>query len=319
MKKKIILVFGDPNSINSEIIFKTWKKISTSLKKKIYIIGNFELIESQFKKLNYSLNCVLVKNIYEKQNNKNLKIININLNFSNPFLIKKKESSQFIKKSLTLAHKLALDKNVIGIINCAIDKQLLSKKNIGVTEFLANKCKLRKNYEVMMIYNKKMSVVPITTHINIKKVSSNISKSIIVNKIKMIKFWFNKNLKKNPKIAVLGLNPHNGEMRHNSEETKIIIPAIQKLRKLSVNVDGPLVADTIFVNNFKNYDVVVGMYHDQVLAPFKTLFKFDAINITLGLKYLRMSPDHGTAINLIGKNKADFSSLLACINFIKKF
>ena len=85
MKKKIILVFGDPNSINSEIIFKTWKKISTSLKKKIYIIGNFELIESQFKKLNYSLNCVLVKNIYEKQNNKNLKIININLNFSNPF------------------------------------------------------------------------------------------------------------------------------------------------------------------------------------------------------------------------------------------
>ena len=319
MKKKIILVFGDPNSINSEIIFKTWKKISTSLKKKIYIIGNFELIESQFKKLNYSLNCVLVKNIYEKQNNKNLKIININLNFSNPFLVKKKESSQFIKKSLTLAHKLALDKNVIGIINCAIDKQLLSKKNIGVTEFLANKCKLKKNYEVMMIYNKKMSVVPITTHINIKKVSSNISKSIIVNKIKMIKFWFNKNLKKNPKIAVLGLNPHNGEMRHNSEETKIIIPAIQKLRKLSVNVDGPLVADTIFVNNFKNYDVVVGMYHDQVLAPFKTLFKFDAINITLGLKYLRMSPDHGTAINLIGKNKADFSSLLACINFIKKF
>lgn len=319
MKKKIILVFGDPNSINSEIIFKTWKKISTSLKKKIYIIGNFELIESQFKKLNYSLNCVLVKNIYEKQNNKNLKIININLNFSNPFLIKKKESSKFIKKSLTLAHKLALDKNVIGIINCAIDKQLLSKKNIGVTEFLANKCKLKKNYEVMMIYNKKMSVVPITTHINIKKVSSNISKSIIVNKIKMIKFWFNKNLKKNPKIAVLGLNPHNGEMRHNSEETKIIIPAIQKLRKLSVNVDGPLVADTIFVNNFKNYDVVVGMYHDQVLAPFKTLFKFDAINITLGLKYLRMSPDHGTAINLIGKNKADFSSLLACINFIKKF
>jgi len=319
MKKKIILVFGDPNSINSEIIFKTWKKISTSLKKKIYIIGNFELIERQFKKLNYSLDCVLVKNIYEKQNNKNLKIININLNFSNPFLVKKKESSQFIKKSLTLAHKLALDKNVIGIINCAIDKQLLSKKNIGVTEFLANKCKLRKNYEVMMIYNKKMSVVPITTHINIKKVSSNISKSIIVNKIKMIKFWFNKNLKKNPKIAVLGLNPHNAEMRHNSEETKIIIPAIKKLRKFSVNVDGPLVADTIFVNNFKNYDVVVGMYHDQVLAPFKTLFKFDAINITLGLKYLRMSPDHGTAINLIGKNKADFSSLLACINFIKKF
>ena len=138
----------------------------------------------------------------------------------------------------------------------------------------------------MMIYNKKLSVVPITTHINIQKVSSNISKSIIVNKIKTIKFWFNKNLKKNPKIAVLGLNPHNGEMRNGSEEIKTIIPALKILKKLRIKTDGPLVADTIFVQNFKNYDVIVGMYHDQVLAPFKTLFKFDAINITLGLKYL---------------------------------
>ena len=70
---------------------------------------------------------------------------------------------------------------------------------------------------------------------------------------------------------------------------------------------------------YKNYDVIVGMYHDQVLAPFKTLYKYEAINITLGLKYLRLSPDHGTAIDLIGKNKADPSSLLECINFIKKF
>ena len=85
MKKKIILVLGDPNSINSEIIFKSWKKLSASLKKRIYIIANYDLILSQFKKLNYSLSCVLVKNIYEKQNNKQLKIIDINLNFEKPF------------------------------------------------------------------------------------------------------------------------------------------------------------------------------------------------------------------------------------------
>jgi len=318
MKKKIILVLGDPNSINSEIIFKSWKKINSSLKKRIYIISNYDLVLSQFKKLNYSLNCILVKDIYEKQNNKQLKIINVNLNFKKPFSIKKKEASKFVKNSLILAHKLALDKNVIGIINCAIDKTLISKKNIGVTEFLANKCKIKKNREVMLIYNKKLSVVPITTHINIRKVSSNISKLIIINKIKTIKFWFNKNLKRNPKIAVLGLNPHNGEMRKGSEEIKTIIPALEKLKKLKIKIDGPLVADTIFVKNFKNYDVIVGMYHDQVLAPFKTLFKFEAINITLGLKYIRLSPDHGTAIDLIGKNKANPTSLLKCINFIKQ-
>ena len=82
---------------------------------------------------------------------------------------------------------------------------------------------------------------------------------------------------------------------------------------------GPLVADTIFIKDFKDYDVIVGMYHDQVLAPFKTIFKFDAINITLGLKYLRVSPDHGTAKNIILKNKANPKSLIECINFINKF
>ena len=125
--------------------------------------------------------------------------------------------------------------------------------------------------------------------------------------------------KKKPKIAVLGMNPHNAEFRENSEEKKIIIPAIKQLKKLKFNLDGPLVADTIFINDYKKYNVIVGMYHDQVLAPFKSIFKFNAINITLGLKYLRLSPDHGTATNIIGKNKADITSFLKCINFIKKF
>ena len=100
---------------------------------------------------------------------------------------------------------------------------------------------------------------------------------------------------------------------------KIIKPSISKLRKFKVSIKGPLIADTVFIKDYKNYDVIIGMYHDQVLIPFKTLFKFDAINITLGLKYLRVSPDHGVAINLIGKNKADQTSLLKCISFVQKF
>ena len=115
---------------------------------------------------------------------------------------------------------------------------------------------------------------------------------------------------------MLGLNPHNAELKKNSEEKKIIIPAINKLKKLNFKIDGPLVADTIFINNFKNYDVIVGMYHDQVLAPFKALFKFDAINITLGLKYIRVSPDHGVAKDNIMKKNSNYLSLLNCINYL---
>ena len=319
MKKKIILVFGDPNSINSEIIFKSWNKLSDQLKKRIYLVANYDLILSQFKNLNYKINCILVKNIYEKQNNKNLKIINIDIRFKNPFLVPKKESSLFIRKSLNFAHKLALGSNVAGLINCAVNKNLLSNKNIGVTEFLSKKSRIKKNTEIMMIYNKKLSVVPITTHINLKQVSSKISKSLIFNKILNLRSCFKKNFGIDPKIAVLGLNPHNGEMRKNTEEVKKIIPAIKNLKNLKLKIEGPLVADTIFINDFKNYDIIVGMYHDQILGPFKALFKFDAINITLGLKYLRTSPDHGTASNLIGKNKANPESLIKCINFINKF
>ena len=98
----------------------------------------------------------------------------------------------------------------------------------------------------------------------------------------------------------------------------MIIPSITKLKKLGLKVKGPLVSDTVFIKDYKKYDVIIGMFHDQVLAPFKALFKFNAINITLGLKYLRISPDHGTALDLVGKNKADPTSLLKCISYVSK-
>tara|TARA_Y100000389_G_scaffold71507_1_gene68180 strand:+ start:6563 stop:7528 length:966 start_codon:yes stop_codon:yes gene_type:complete len=319
MKKKIILISGDPNSINSEIIFKSWKKLSVSTKKKIYLISNYDLIKKQFNKLNYSIKIEKVRDINEDIQSSNLKIINIDLKFKNPFNVSKSKASRFVIESLNLAHKFAFDKSVLGLVNCAIDKKLLNKNKIGVTEYLASKCQIKDHSEVMLIKNKKLSVCPVTTHLNIREISGSINKVKIINKTKTINSWYIKRLKMKPKIGILGLNPHNAELRKESEEKKIIIPVIKKLKKMGIRVKGPLVSDTVFISEYKNYDIIVGMFHDQVLAPFKALFKFDAINITLGLKYLRVSPDHGTAINLIGKNKADPSSLIKCIDFINKF
>ena len=317
--KKIIILSGDPNSINSEIIFKSWKKINKSLKKKIYLISNYELIKRQFKILKYKIKIQKVENIDEQKNNDNLKILNVDLKFSNPFNVEKKTASNFVYKSLSLGHKLALNKkNVLGLINCPINKNLLSNRFIGVTEYFAHKCNIKKNSEVMLIKNEKLSVSPITTHFDIKKIPQNIDKLRIINKVKQINLWFKKICKTSPKIAVLGLNPHNAELKKNSEEKKIILPAIIALKKKGIKVEGPLVADTIFINDYKKFDVIVGMYHDQVIAPFKTLYKFDAINMTLGLKYLRVSPDHGTARDIIFKDKANPHSLIKCINTILK-
>tara|TARA_B100001564_G_scaffold359652_1_gene382255 strand:- start:143 stop:1105 length:963 start_codon:yes stop_codon:yes gene_type:complete len=317
--KKIILISGDPNSINSEIIVKSWRSLNSSLKKRLYLISNYDLIKKQFKRLKFNKKIVEVDSVSDKSNDPSMKILNVDCNYKNPFNVSRKNSSKFVNDCLNLAHKISLDTNILGMINCPIDKTLLNRKNIGVTELLAAKCKIKNKSEVMLIKNKRFSVSPITTHIDIKNVSKRIKYKTIVNKVLTINNFFKKILNKKPNIGILGLNPHNAEMRQNTEEKRIIEPAISFLKKKGLKLKGPLVADTIFIKDFKDYDVIVGMYHDQVLAPFKTIFKFDAINITLGLKYLRVSPDHGTAKNIILKNKANPKSLIECINFINKF
>lgn len=319
MNKKIILFSGDPNSINSEIIYKTWKVLNNSQRKKIFLISNFNLIKDQFKKLGYKIGVVKVENINNVVNNNKIKILNIDLEYKDPFKVAHKHNSIFLKKSLEYAHRLSMSKEISGLINCPINKNLLEKRNIGLTEFFANKCKIKKNSEVMLIKNKKISVSPITTHINLKDVIKKINRKIIIEKIKTLHIWFKKYEKKIPKICLLGLNPHNAEFNKNSEEQKILLPIVKMLRQRGFKIDGPESADTIFVNKYKKYDVILGMYHDQVLAPFKALYKFDAINITLGLKYLRVSPDHGIASDLIFKKKANPASLISCIKFIEKY
>ena len=316
MKNRILILSGDPNSINSELIFKSWKKLNKPLKKKIFIVSNYNLLKKQFDILGYKINLKKLKNIDETPSSKKLNVIDLQLKFKNPFKVSKLSASKFINNSLNYAHDLAIKNKVKAIINCSISKNLLKKGNPGVTEFLASKCRIKDNSEVMLIRNKKLSVSPITTHMLLIKYQK-ISKKLIINKIKTLSSWHQNRFKRKPKIGILGLNPHNAELRKDSEEKKIIIPAINKLKKIGYNVRGPIVSDTVFISEYKKYKII-SMYHDQVLTPFKALFKFEAINITLGLKYLRVSPDHGTAIKLIKKNKANPTSLLQCIYFINK-
>ena len=171
----------------------------------------------------------------------------------------------------------------------------------------------------MLIYNKKMSVSPITTHIPIKYVSKKINKKKIINNVIKIDYFYKNNLKRKVKFAILGLNPHCETIDKISEEEKIIKPSIKYLKKMKYDVQGPFSTDTFFIKkNLDKFDVVIGMYHDQVLTPIKTLFNFKAINITVGLPFIRISPDHGPNAEMIGKNKSDPSSFFYAMNFIDK-
>ena len=171
----------------------------------------------------------------------------------------------------------------------------------------------------MLIYNKDLSVSPLTTHLALKDVHKKISLQKIYNQVNLISNFYKKKFNKLPRIAITGLNPHCESNFHNSEEDRIIIPAIKKLRLKNTKINGPFPADTIFTKSLlKDYDVVIGMYHDQVLSPMKALFNFNAINITLGLPFTRISPDHGPNYSMLGKNLSDPKSLIQALKFLDK-
>ena len=316
MNNLIAIIAGEPNSINSEIISKAWKK--KKYLKNIFIIGNYSILNKQIFKLGIKIPLVKLEDIKDFKRENKLFVLDVPLKFKSIFNVNSAEVKNYIFACFNIAHNLAINKKILGFINAPIDKKIFNGKYLGVTEYLSAKNK-SKNEEVMFIHNKELSVVPLTTHVEIKNVTSKITFNLIKTKMNTINKFYFKLFKKKPKIAILGLNPHNSENNAQSIENRIIKPAVVKLKKLKINIEGPFPADTAFnEKKIKSYDVIVGMYHDQVLGPFKALYGYDAINLTLGLKYLRISPDHGTAQDIVGLNQANPQSLISAINFLNK-
>ena len=315
--KPIIIVGGEPNSIFSEIFFKSLK--NKKYKSPIILIASQKLMILQMKRLNIKKKIRLINFSKLKKNhldNKKINLINVNFNQKKAFEMISNKSNNYIEESFNIALKILKKKITNKFINGPISKKFfLDKKHLGITEYLANKTKT-KNF-AMLIFNKNLSVCPLTTHLPIKKVSMKIKGKMIKKKIKLIDIFFRKYFNKRPLIAITGLNPHCESTDVYNEDEKIIKPTIKSLAKSNYKIYGPFAADTIFLKkNRKKYDVVVGMYHDQVLSPIKTLFEYDAINITLGLPFLRISPDHGPNEKMIGKNKSNPLSLIKALTFL---
>jgi len=315
---KILIILGEPQSTFSEILFKYFNsKEFLKNKKKIILIGSISLMKKQMKKLKFNLNLNAIENIKEAKINE-LNILNINYNSQKIFSKISSNSKKYISNCFKIALNLINNNKKIALINGPISKKyFLNKKYLGVTEYISKKTKSKN--QVMLIYNDKLSVSPLTTHLPLKHVVKNISKEKIIKNVKQIKKFYENLLNKKPKIAILGLNPHCETIDKFSEEKNIIIPAINFLKKNNLNTDGPFPADTFFLKkNINKYDVVVGMYHDQVLTPLKTLYNFNAVNITLGLPFIRISPDHGPNNKMLGKNMSDPSSIFCAMRFINK-
>ena len=313
--KYVIIVLGEPFSIFSELIGKYFKK--RKIKKKIIIIGNYKLLDNQLKKLNYNLKLRKISLINEAINN-TLNVIDVEFKYEKIFDKISSKSNNYINSCFEISLNLLKNNKNAILINGPISKKtFLKKKFLGVTEFLSYKTGSKN--EVMLIYNSKFSVSPLTTHIPIKSVSRKVNKNKIINNVIKINNFYKNILNKKAKFAVMGLNPHCETNDNYSEEEKIITPAIISLKKKKIFIDGPFSADTFFLKkNLNKYNITIGMYHDQVLIPIKTLFNFEAINITLGLPFIRISPDHGPNSNMLGKNKSDPNSFIYAMKFIEK-
>ena len=320
MKKNIIIILGEPNSTSSEIFFKSIKVLKNT-KLNFIIVGNFNLLKQQANFLGYKKNL----DFFNHENNKieysKFSFVNIPYNQKKAFDLKKNKSRDYISKCFILALKLLKNKVGIGLINFPINKSKFTKNKFrGITEYIANKTN-NIGKENMLLFNEEFSVLPLTTHIPLKKVPKFISYKKIEQACRNLTTFYTKTLKREKfKIGILGLNPHNGENGFiGNEESEIIIPAINKLKK-RYPVCGPLSPDTSFIQRKKmKIDVLIGHYHDQVLTTFKNIFDFNAINITIGLPFIRISPDHGTGTGIVGKNIASPESFIKAINFFSKY
>ena len=239
MNIKIILIaLGEPNSTFSEVLFKYFCSIKfKKTNKKIVLVGCKDLLQRQMKKLRYKLTLNEISNIkYSKSNEIN--IINVDYKFKKIFNKITSQSNKYIKNCFDLSFKIIKKNKSIGFINGPISKKhFLKKKYPGITEYIARKTNSKN--QVMLIYNEKLSVSPITTHIPIKNVNKNIKKKkIIINIMQINNFFINK-LKKKPKIAVLGLNPHCETTDAISEEKFELMPAINYLKTRGLNKSAP--------------------------------------------------------------------------------
>ena len=305
----ILIVPGEKKSIFFEIFFKSIK--SKKIISPLILVCSKKILDKEIKKYKFNMKIELInltQIIKKRFNEKRLYVIDINNH----------NSKTYIQDCFSLAFKIIKQGLSNKLLNGPINKsKTLKKKHLGMTEYIAKNFNQKKF--AMLIYNDNLSVCPITTHLPLKLVSKKITKKLIKEKIRTINKFYIKTLGFKPKIGVVGLNPHCESVLKFNEDTKIVLPTINSLRKKNIKVSGPYPSDTIFMkNNIKKFDVIVGMYHDQVLAPIKTLYEYDAINITIGLPFLRVTPDHGPTEIMVGKNRSNPLSLIKAISFLDK-
>ncbi|MCC2589687.1 4-hydroxythreonine-4-phosphate dehydrogenase PdxA [Chryseobacterium sp. MFBS3-17] len=315
-KVRVGISIGDFNGIGPEIIMKSLqdKSITDLFTPVIFGSGKLFTYQKNIFKLQHNFNYITEASQAQPQkiNMVNLWKDNVNVDLGTP----SEESTKMAIESLEAATTALLNNEIDVLVTAPINKDEMIKQGFahaGHTGYLEEKAGKK---GLMFLVTDDLKVAVSTHHIPLAEVAQNISKEKIKKQIKLLNQCLIEDFQiRKPKIAVLGLNPHAGDGGQiGREEIEIIQPAIQEMFDHGMMAFGPFPADSFFQpEKYKNYDAVLAMYHDQGLAPFKTLAYAEGVNYTAGLPFIRTSPDHGVAYDIAGKNMADEQSFSEAI------
>ena len=320
-KIKVGISIGDPNGIGLEIILKTFQNSEIFESFLPIVFANFKLVEFQKKYFNLKTKIVKNKSLDYLENDK-LNVINSwNNDYKINFGVEDKTAGELSFISLSSCSNALKEGEVDVILTAPINKSNIQSKKFkfkGHTDYLNN---LFNNKSLMMMVSKNLVIGLLTDHIPLNEIVSNLSENLIIEKLKILHNSLIKDFKiSNPNIAILSINPHAGDKGIiGSEDDEIIIPALYKLNKENIQIKGPFSSDSFFGSGkYKEFNAVMGIYHDQALIPFKTLSFGSGVNFTAGLDVVRTSPDHGTGYDIAGKNIANNSSFFEALLLLRK-
>jgi len=312
-KIKVGITHGDINGIGYEVILKTLAdaRIFDAFVPVIY--GSSKVAAYHKKALNipnFSLNSI---SRVEDAHTKRINIINV---LDDNIRVELGKSTSIGGDSAFKALEAAVadlkDKKIDVLVTAPINKENIQSESFnfpGHTEYLHQAA--GEGEALMLMVSEHMKVGVVAGHVPIKDVSSKITEESILNKLRTLNSSLQQDFSiRKPRIAVLGLNPHAGDGGViGTEEQEIIIPTLEKAKEEGIMALGPYPADGLFGSDqFRNFDAILAMYHDQGLAPFKTLTFSKGVNFTAGLPFIRTSPDHGTAFEIAGQDKANADS-----------
>lgn len=318
--RPIALTMGEPAGIGPEITIRAWSEMR-SAGQAIVVMGDANLYRDVADRMDVDIDIHECSNIDEFDGAPAGALSILNIPVYEPVRVGQLSvaNAPAVISSITEAVRLAMEERVAGVVTNPINKANLYEARFehpGHTEFLASLAGIDQE-PIMMLAGDELRVVPVTRHVSLRDAVDALSEELILETAETTVMALKRDFGiPQPRIAVTGINPHAGEEGHlGREEIDIIQPAIAAMNKRGIDATGPYAADTLFHAGARpNYDVALCMYHDQALIPIKTIDFSGAVNVTLGLPFVRTSPDHGTALDIAGQGTADCSSLVAALN-----